>query len=271
MTVDSTPCWALHGAGRRSSGNARAQFPGPANSWPPADPSAYGAFAAKLATRYGTRLAAIEVWNEPDQANELYLRGPEKAVHYAAILRAAYPAIKQANSQVPVLGGSIVGSNGIFLRALYAAGIKGYYDGLAVHYYTVTLADLRAIHAVQLANGDNTPLWLNEFGWSNCWPQQKIQQEQACVTSALQAKNLREMIHQLAGTPYLAANVVYKLQDQPDEDFGMLNSSGAHKAAFSSLARSSPIPSEPCPASPCISTAAAGTSSPPVQARSATT
>ena len=38
---------------------------------------------------------------------------------------------------VPVLAGSLVGSNGVFLRALYAAGIKGYYDGLAVHFYTL--------------------------------------------------------------------------------------------------------------------------------------
>ena len=55
------------------------------------------------------------------------------------MLRAAYPAIKQANPSVPVLAGSLVGSNGVFLRALYAAGIKGYYDGLAVHFYNLTL------------------------------------------------------------------------------------------------------------------------------------
>ena len=49
---------------------------------------------------------------------------------------------------VPVLAGSLVGSNGVFLRALYAAGIKGYYDGLSVHFYTLTLASLRSIHEV---------------------------------------------------------------------------------------------------------------------------
>ncbi len=74
------------------------------------------------------------------------------------MLRAAYPAIKQANPNVPVLAGSLVGSNGVFLRALYAAGIKGYYDGLAVHFYNLTLGSLRAIHEVQLANGDTKPL-----------------------------------------------------------------------------------------------------------------
>ena len=236
MTVDSTPCWAssapapiLHTCSPGRSGAA--------NAWPPSDPSTYAAFVADLAARYGTHLAAIEVWNEPDQANQLYFAGPEKAVRYAAILRAAYPAIKAANPQIPVLAGSLVGSNGIFLRALYAAGIKGYYDGLAVHYYTVTLADLRAIHAVQLANGDTTPLWLDEFGWSNCWPRLKLQQDQPCVTSQIQAANLTALVRQLAHTPYVAAEAVYKLQDSGPEDFGMFTAAGARKPAFGALSK----------------------------------
>ena len=133
-----------------------------ADAWPPVDPASYAAVAGYLARRYGSRLAAIEIWNEPDQRNQLYFAGPNKVQRYAAIVRAAYTAIKQADPSVPVLAGSLVGSNGLFLRALYAAGIKGYYDGLAVHYYSLALASLRAIHEVQLANGDSRPLWLDE-------------------------------------------------------------------------------------------------------------
>jgi hypothetical protein len=236
VTVESSPCWASSAPASVLASCSPTHI-GPANAWPPKDPSTYAAFVAKVAARYGTHLAAIEVWNEPDQANQLYFAGPEKAVRYAAILRAAYPAIKQANAAVPVLAGSLVGSNGIFLRALYAAGIKGYYNGLAVHFYTVTLAALRATHEVQLANGDDTPLWLNEFGWSNCWPKQSIQEEQGCVTTKTQAANLVALTHQLAHTPWVAAEVVYKLQDAGGEDFGMVTSSGAHKPAFNALAK----------------------------------
>ena len=57
-----------------------------------------------------------------------------------------------------MLAGSLVGSNGAFLRALYAAGIKGYYNGLSVHFYNLTLASVRSIHEVQLANGDDDEL-----------------------------------------------------------------------------------------------------------------
>ncbi|HVR06229.1 MAG TPA: hypothetical protein VMS02_09310 [Solirubrobacteraceae bacterium] len=233
--VEDTPCWA-------SSAPAavlRKCLPGrasKANAWPPREPSAYAAFVAHLAARYGTRLAAIEIWNEPDQSNEDYFAGPEKPRRYAAVLRAAYTAIKQANPAVRVLAGSLVGSNGVFLRALYAAGIKGYYDGLAVHFYNLTLGSLRALHEVQLANGDTTPLWLDEFGWSSCWPGRKIEQEQACVSPALQAKNIANLYRSLARTPWVAAEVLYKLQDSANEAFGVLNAKGARKPAFAVLA-----------------------------------
>ncbi len=233
MMVDNTPCWASTAPtpllGQCVPGQASQ-----ANSWPPHNPSDYAAFVAFLAQRYGTRLAAIEVWNEPDQVNEAYFAGPNKAQLYAALLRAAYPAIKQADPQLPVLGGSFVGSNGLFLKALYAAGIKGYYDGLAVHFYTLTLAALRATHEVQLANGDDKPLWLNEFGWPSCWPQ-SIEEEQACVTDKTQAENLTNTVRALARTPYVAAEIVYKLQSSNLEEFGALSATGEEKPAFAAL------------------------------------
>ncbi|MGD1058797.1 MAG: cellulase family glycosylhydrolase [Solirubrobacteraceae bacterium] len=235
MSVDSTPCWASSAP----SSLLAACKPGreiEANSWPPSNPAYYGAFVAYLAKRYGTQLAAIEVWNEPDQANEYYLAGPNKPERYAALLRAAYPAIKAVNPSIPVLAGSLVGSNGVFLRALYAAGIKGYYDGLAVHYYNLTLGSLRSIHEVQLANGDTTPLWLDEFGWSSCWPAQSIEQEQACVTPQIQASNLANTYRELVHTPWVAAAVMYKLSDSTSEDFGLTNASGARKPSFAALA-----------------------------------
>lgn len=236
MLVDGTPCWASSAPDALLS-KCVPGSPSEANSWPPAQPSAYAAFVAFLAKRYGAGLAGIEVWNEPDQANELYFAGPHKAQHYAELLRAAYPAIKQADPSVQVLGGSLVGSNGLFLRALYAAGIKGYYDGLAVHFYTLTLAALREIHQVQLANGDTTPLWLDEFGWSSCWPGQRIQQEQACVSAKMQARNFSDLFHSLAHTSWVAAAVFFKLRDSSGENFGVLNARGAHKQSFGTVSR----------------------------------
>ena len=236
MLVDTTPCWASSAPAQLLGQCTPGQSSG-ATAWPPTNPADYANFVAFLAQRYGDRLAALEVWNEPDHSNQVYFAGPHKAERYAALLRAAYPAIKRAHAQTTVLGGSLVGSNGNFLRALYAAGIKGSYDGLAVHFYNVTLGSLRAIRETQLANGDRAPLWLDEFGWSSCWPRQRTQQEQACVTTRTQAANLSDLFRSLARAPYVAGAVVYKLQDSAGEDFGVLTRAGARKPAFAALAR----------------------------------
>jgi hypothetical protein len=244
MIVDSTPCWATTAPPSllRDCSGARHSD---ANAWPPRDPSTYGTFVAYLAGRYGTQLAAIEIWNEPDQSNQLYFAGPEKPQRYAAIVRAAYPAIKAANPLVTVIAGSLVGSGGAFLRALYANGIKGYYDGLAVHFYNLVLASVRSIREVQLSNGDSKPLWLDEFGWSSCYPRHTIQEEQACVSTSVQAANIANTFRSLARTPYVAATVLYDLQNSGSEEFGVLTGRGAHKPGFAALSRvlSSPFAS----------------------------
>ncbi len=244
MTVASTPCWASSAppnlvAECKSGRSSRAQ------GYQPTDPSAYAQVVGALAQRYAGKLYAIEVWNEPDQANEDYWAGPNKAANYAQMLRAAYPAIKSVAPQTLVLGGSLVGSNGGFLKALYAAGIKGYYDGLSVHFYTLTLGALRSIRETQTANGDSKPLYLDEFGWTSCWPKHKIQQEQGCVTSKTQALNMRNSIREMSRAPYVAAEEIYKLQDSNEEEFGVLSPSGGHKPSFTALKEAFVKPSGP--------------------------
>lgn len=234
MTVDGTPCW-VSSAPAKLRRRCRPGQDNAASRWPPTRPAAYAAFVGYLTQRYGDRLAAIEVWNEPDQANEKYFAGPHKAERYAAILRAAYPAIKRADANVEVLAGSLVGYNGVFLRSLYAAGIRGYYDGLAVHFYSLTLASIRSFRSVELAHGDSTPLWLDEFGWSNCYPRLRVQEEQACVTSRVQARNVTSLYRSLSATGYIAAVALYQLQDAGNESFGVLTARGVPKPAFAAL------------------------------------
>jgi len=106
-----------------------------------------------------------------------------------------------------------------------------------MHYYTLTLASLRSIHEVQVASGDTKPLWLDEFGWSSCWPRYKVQQEQACVTPKVQATNITNIYRSLARTPYVAADVIYKLQGSRAEDFGVLNEKGTRKPSFAALSK----------------------------------
>jgi hypothetical protein len=233
--VQGTPCWASSAPAAIES----ACVPGAesqANAWPPSNDATFGTFLAKLAAQYRSKLDAIEVWNEPDYAGENYLAGPNKAEAYAGLLKAAYPAVKAVDPEISVLGGAFVGSNGIFLRDLYADGIKGYYDALAVHFYTDTLASLRAIHEVQKQYHDTKPLWLTEVGWPSCYPAEKTQKEQSCVTPKVQAENVVNMTRTLAHTSYVGAEVLYKLTDAGGEDFGALTATGAQKPSFTAIA-----------------------------------
>jgi hypothetical protein len=179
----------------------------------------------------------MEIWNEPDHANEEYFKGPDKPARYAALLKAADSAIKAADPRLPVIGGSLVGANGAFLEALYAQGIQGHYDGLAVHYYDLSLASLRAIRAVQRKHGDRKPLWLTEFGWTSCYPGHRTEGEHTCVTAAQQAADLGDVFRALRGHSWVRAAIVYKLRDTAKEHFGMLTRSGARKPAFATLRR----------------------------------
>lgn len=237
VLVDFAPCWASsapeeirHGCAPGSRGRAE--------SWPASNPADYAAVVRRLTERYRNSITALEVWNEPDQANELYFAGPEKPRHYAEALRAAYTAVKQADPSVLVLAGSLVGSNGAFLRLLYQAGIKGYYDGLSIHFYTLTLAGIRSFRAAQQSAGDSAPLWLDEFGWPSCYPHQQIEQEQACVTPAVQASNVANLYRAVSRVPYVAAQTLFQLSDaRPGDDFGVLTRQGARKPSYRALAR----------------------------------
>ncbi len=234
LVVDGTPCWASSAPadlrGDCTTGDERAK----AASYPPARPADFAAVAAFVAGRYRTALAAFEVWNEPDQANEYYFAGPDKPRRYAAILKAAYPEIKRAAPGVPVLAGSLVGSNGVFLKALYRAGIKGSYDALSVHFYDLVLASLRSFRQVQRANGDTKPLWLAEYGWTSCRPA-RTQGGHNCVSRAAQGANITDVVRALARTSYVKAAVVYGMQDTAQYDFGVLDRNGVRKPAFAAV------------------------------------
>ncbi len=92
-TVDGTPCWASSAPASLQ----RACVPGrssKANAWPPSNPATYAAFVAFLAQRYGARLAAIEVWNEPDQANKTTSPAPKNP---SATPRSCGPPIRRSS------------------------------------------------------------------------------------------------------------------------------------------------------------------------------
>jgi polysaccharide biosynthesis protein PslG len=237
LMIDSTPCWASSSPERGSCAGADPNT-SKVTRYPPSDPDGYVEISTFLVARYAANLAAFEVWNEPDQVNEIYWAGPNKVRGYVALAKAVYPALKRTAPGVPVLAGSFVGGNGKWLQALYNAGLKGSYDGLAVHFYDLPLSALTTTRAVQKRNGDSKPLWLSEFGFTSCYakggPAFKI--DHACNTRKGQAQNLTDTLRKVASVSWVKAAFVYMINDQSDAyQFGLLTASGATKPAFAAV------------------------------------
>jgi hypothetical protein len=149
---------------------------------PPRDPASFGAFMGGLAQRV-PGADAWELWNEPD-GSEFWLDGPDPA-RYAAMVRAAYPAIKAVQPGDVVVTGGTAGNDMDFLQSLYDHGAGGHFDAVGVHtdtacltngpdaYYRdergrvgrYTFTGYREVHAVMSAHGDGAkPIWMTELG-----------------------------------------------------------------------------------------------------------
>ncbi len=149
----------------------------------PSSPHEFAAVAADLATQLRGKGVDYEMWNEPDDTT-FWPNGPQPAA-YAALLKAAYPAIKAADPAATVLVGGLVANDFEFVEKLYDNGAKGSFDGVAVHTDTACLTTdpreyyrepsgrigrysftgYREVRATMLAHGDDKPIWMTELGW----------------------------------------------------------------------------------------------------------
>lgn len=168
VTLTCSPAWA------RSDGRMKAL---------PDDPARYGRIAGYLADRYAGRIAAWEIWNEPDCLDLGCANGdPAK---YVPLLKSAYTAIKAADPQATVISGGISGINLPWLKQMFEAGAGPYLDGVGMNPYLnpssappdtpaspgyvdrYRLTNAQGAHDLLVKLGyPDLPLWFTEFGWS---------------------------------------------------------------------------------------------------------
>ncbi len=201
VTFWETPCWASSAPADLKQDCAGPWWERGVNRYPPAEPADFADAAAWVAARWGRDMAALEIWNEPNYS--YFFQSPAPATDYAALLKAAYPRVKQVAPDLPVIGPAMLGSDVPFLEALYSAGIRGYHDGISSHPYNVE-ADPRDPTPSRYGDGDSfllgvprvreamvahddgdKKLWLTELGWSSCGPGGT---SAWCVTPATQAR-----------------------------------------------------------------------------------
>jgi hypothetical protein len=101
-----------------------------------------GGFLTDLTERYSDRAAALEIWNEPNE-RWFWKPAPDPAA-YAALLRAAYLAVKAVAPQLTVTSGGLSHNDAGFLTRFYdaaetlpdAAANRYFFDQLGLHPYT---------------------------------------------------------------------------------------------------------------------------------------
>ena len=90
-------------------------------------------FVSSVVSRYGTRLTAYQIWNEPNDAN-FWEPAPSPA-DYATLLRSSYLAAKQVNSGIQIEFGGLSGNDAGYLSSFYQAAATAFSDSAANHWF----------------------------------------------------------------------------------------------------------------------------------------
>jgi hypothetical protein len=113
----------------------------PLENAPPADLGDFGDFCGAVAERYKGRIAAYQVWNEPNLSREWGEEMPDPA-EYSQLLKVCYEAIKAADPEAIVISAGLAPTGtGLpdalpdteFLQGMYEAGAADYFDVLGTN------------------------------------------------------------------------------------------------------------------------------------------
>lgn len=221
---------------------------------PPTDPNTFASFAKDAAARYLGKIAAWEVWNEPNIV--AFFKPKPNIATYNKLLAASYTAIKSVSANLTVVsaGLSPAGDNGTdiapltFVKGIYSAGANKYLDALGMHPYTFpalpndpTTASWSAfqlmtpMRAVMVAGGDTAKLiWLTEFG-------APTGTDPAAVTESVQAQTISIVLQTARDTAWLGPAFLYSIRDagtdpsDREQNFGVLRKDFSAKAGYAAL------------------------------------
>jgi polysaccharide biosynthesis protein PslG len=166
---------------------------------PPADFSIFHDFMAALSSRYQGRVAAYELWNEPNVRREW--RGFElSAEKFVELIAAGSSGVRGGDPGAIIISGALA-ATGIddqlnalndraYLRQMIAAGVAAYVDAIGAHPYGAAnppderaadathrrsgfsthpsfffLDTLEDYHAIVIEAKIDKPIWVTEFGW----------------------------------------------------------------------------------------------------------
>jgi hypothetical protein len=217
-----------------------------------------------------------------------------RAAAYVPMVKATWDGVKSSNfPNVHVAAGVMSLADTRFLQDLYANGMQGSYDAITAHPYQMlfeyrptprTCADrsngysklyaetrdpsqpysdstfsfktgIEALHSTMVQNGDNSPLWLTEFGFDACGnapadvreelgqANSRVDFSGLCVGEGFQSDWLNSSFEILAQHPYVQASTIYQMRDGTLgenlfslDNWGLLRHDFTPKVAYGTLA-----------------------------------
>jgi hypothetical protein len=240
VTLWLTPAWANGGR---------------SNKVPPTNPQDYADFARWAASHWHGRVAAWEVWNEPDPSQSFWQGTVQQ---YVSLLRAAYPGFKAGDPGAKVILGGPASNDDGWIGQVYSLGGRDSFDVLSTHPYQ-GVADappehpddghrwwfthLPAVRNVMIANGDAAkPVWFTEFGWSNHTNGPNTPDWQRGVTAEEQGDYfVRAIQYTVANYPYVPVMFWYKERAQAgsgnvhEEGYALLNGDLSERPVYTRL------------------------------------
>jgi hypothetical protein len=203
----------------------------------PANVTNYSDFLVFLANRYKTLGSNVfEVWNEENTS--YFWPSGVSAADYFVMLRSAYVAVKQADSNAMVINGGLADTSttSSYLNSLYSAGARPFFDVLSQHVYPrspdgeVTLNGVRL--AMLSASDSAKKVWITECGW----PTYTNASDPNAVNVTTQALYLTNLFTRMANYNYTSGGLWYNLRSfdetQKEGSFGLLYPDFTRKPSF---------------------------------------
>ena len=301
FTFWETPCWASTAPETLKQGCSGAWWDREVQRYPAADARDYGDALAFLVRRYGNRVAAWELWNEPNHPH--YFKAADPVASYAGLVKAAYPAAKAADPKATIIAGSLADADFEFTAALLDRGVGGNFDAWSVHPYSEDRSPLHPgiagwtkksfaagvpkVRDTLVRRGQNKPIWLTEFGWSTCTVRGDSAAYHNCVDESTQADWLKQALNYMRNWDYVPMAAAFNIEDTSTDtgdrldNYGLMHHDGTPKPAFAAFRAGAkllssgepappvvtPKPAAPAPQAPQCGAAPAGT--PAAPARSA--
>lgn len=180
--ADGVPYWASGDPNKSTSPDGTHNYQ---KTYHPANYADYADFFRFVVNRYKAQgVHAYEVWNEPNLAR--FWASGVSAAEYTQMLKAAYPAIKQADPSATVVLGGLSGNDRTYLQQVYDNGGKGYFDAAGIHDYAWgdptkcwtdstghkakdAFCGIEEVRQVMVDHGDgDKSIWITEMGWATC-------------------------------------------------------------------------------------------------------